>query len=83
MGRDMKVRILHQPIDPPREKALEHYRVGLVYDLPPFIASYLVAEGLAVETRRVLKSPKAQRVDLHRFREFINEHREGKKMRPA
>ena len=66
----MKIRIVRQP-------------PGLVYDLPPSIANYLVAEGFAIAVGPQQKSPKAQRIDLRKFREFISEHREGKKMRPA
>ena len=77
----MKIRIVRHRTD--RKSSVEHYRIGLVYDLPPIIANYLVAEGFAVEMRPEQKSPKAQPVDLRKFREFINEHREGKKIRPS
>jgi len=57
-------------------------RTGLVYDLSPMIATYLLGEGLAIKVHPEPTLPKA-RVDLRKFREFINEHREGKKTRPA
>ena len=52
----MKVRILRQTIDNAAGVSLRHYRAGRVYDLPPNLANYLVAQGLAMfEMRGELK----------------------------
>ena len=43
----MKVRILRQVIGNVGGVSLRHYRVGQVYDVPPNLANYMVAQGLA------------------------------------
>jgi hypothetical protein len=43
----MKVRIFRRSIENVGGVSLRHYRAGQVYDLPPTLANYLVAQGLA------------------------------------
>jgi len=43
----MKVRILRQVIGNVGGVSLRHYHVGQVYDVPPNLANYMVAQGLA------------------------------------
>ena len=41
----MKVRIIRQPTGTVTGISLKYYRPGEVYELPPTLADYLVAEG--------------------------------------
>jgi len=43
----VKVKIIRQTVDNAAGVSLRHYRAGRVYDLPPTLANYLVAQGLA------------------------------------
>ena len=43
----MKIRILRQAVGHVNGVSLRHYRPGQVYEVPPSIANYMVAEGLA------------------------------------
>ena len=48
----MKVRILRQSYGSVQGVSLRLYRPGQVYDLPPTLAAYVVAEGLAIVEMR-------------------------------
>jgi hypothetical protein len=52
----MKVLIVKPPIGTSRP--LGHLKVGMVYDLPPALASYLVTERFAIFERRSETNPK-------------------------
>ena len=53
----MKVRILRQSYGSVHGVSLRVYRPGQVYDLPPTLAAYVVAEGLAIIEMRVDRDP--------------------------
>jgi hypothetical protein len=55
----MKVRILRQLIGNAGGVSLRHYRSGQAYDLPPNLANYLVAQGMAVFEMRSETSSRA------------------------
>jgi len=54
----MKVRIVRQSLKQVQGVALRHYQPQHVYDLPPSLADYLVAEGLAIFEMRSDDHPK-------------------------
>jgi len=53
----MKVRILRQSYGSVQGVSLKFYRPGQVYDMPPTLAAYVVAEGLAIVEMRADQNP--------------------------
>ena len=54
----MKVKITRQPLGMIQGVALNHYRTGEVYELPPSLAEYLVLKKYAIfEMRDPFKPP--------------------------
>jgi hypothetical protein len=58
----MKVRILRQAVGHVNGVSLRHYRPNQLYEIPPSLANYMVAEGLAMfemrnaERRSILRT---------------------------
>ena len=44
----MKIRILRQAVGHVNVVSLRHYRANQVYEVPPSLANYMVADGLAL-----------------------------------
>ena len=59
--KSVKVKMLRRTIGNVGGVSLRHYREGQVYDLPPSLANYLVAQGLAMfEMRNEERKPPGQ-----------------------
>lgn len=81
-GTYMKVRIIRQAGGVGVDIAPESLRPGRVYDLPPGVAQYLIAEGFAEVERRQEQPPGGfTGPDRRKFYEVIDEHRTGRKSR--
>ena len=55
----MRVKITRQPLGTVHGVSLKHYRPGVVYELPPALAEYLVMEGYATLEMRTRETPTA------------------------
>ena len=65
----MRVRIVRQPQGTVTGISLKYYRPGQVYELPPILADYLVAEEYAIyEMRESNQSPMPVEVDRRKTR---------------
>ncbi len=54
----MRIRILRQPRGSVNGLELGHYRPRLVYDMPSYLADYLIASGYARMEMRITENPK-------------------------
>ena len=65
----MKVRITRQPFGMIEGVSLHHYRPGVVYEMPPLLAEYLVMERYGIFEMRDRDKP-PERVAEERRRRF-------------
>jgi hypothetical protein len=77
----MKIRVIRRP-DAAPDVSTDLYRPGHIYDVSASLAEYLVAEGFAaVEMRCGSDHRPFTGHERRKFREVIDEHRNGRKVR--